>query len=100
MDRRADKNKTGRTGETEQARHPSGDDRCCVKLLELLMCKCPAKFGTCGPLYLRPLKKTQAALWYTEQAVGESKIKKFIAKRLALTTVARDSQTTVYDTGA
>ena len=64
------------------------------------MCKCPAKFGTCGPLYLRPLKKTQAALWYTKQAVGESKIKKFIAKRLALTTVARDSQTTVYDTGA
>ena len=29
---------------------PSEDDRCCVKLLELQMCKHPAKFRTCGPL--------------------------------------------------
>ena len=69
---------------------PSGDNRCCVKLLELQMCERPAKFRTCGPLYLRPLKKPQPALWYSEQPVGESKIKEFmkmIAKRLALTTV-------------
>ena len=67
---------------------PSGDDRrCCVKLLELLMCKRPAKFRTCGLLYLRPLKKKQPPLWYTEQRVGESKIKEFmktIAKKAGL----------------
>ena len=67
---------------------PLGDDRqCCVKLLELLMCKRPAKFRTCGPLYLRPLKKKQPPLWYTEQRVGESKIKEFmktIAKKAGL----------------
>ena len=33
----------------------SGYDRCCVKLLELQVCKRPAKFRICGPLYLRPL---------------------------------------------
>ena len=53
----------------------SGDDRYCVKSLELQMCKHPAKFCTCGPLYLRPPKKTSAN---TEQPVGESKIKEFM----------------------
>ena len=28
----------------------SGDDWCCVKLLQLQICKLPAKFHTCGPL--------------------------------------------------
>ena len=58
-----------------------------MKLLELQMCKRPAKFRTCGPLYLRPLKKPQPALWYSEQPVGESKIKEFmktIAKKAGL----------------
>ena len=66
---------------------PSGDDQCCVKLLELQMCKGPAKFHKCGPLYWRPPKKLQPALWYTEQPVGESKIKEFmktIAKKAGL----------------
>ena len=87
--------KTRQGGLVKQNRHvmqrvfPSGDDRCCVKLLEqlLLTCKRPAKFRTCGPLYLRPLKKNQPALWYTEQQVGESKIKEFmktIAKKAGL----------------
>ena len=51
------------------------------------MYKRPAKFRTCGPLYLRPLKKPQPALWYSEQPVGKSKIKEFmktIAKKAGL----------------
>ena len=58
----------------------SGDDQCWVILLESQMCKCPAKFCPRGPLYFRHLKKSQAALymWYSEQPVGESKLKEFM----------------------
>ena len=76
--------KTRQGGLVKQNRHvtqqvfPSEDDRCCAKLLEMQMCKRPAKFCTCRPLYLRPLKKPQPTLWYSDEPVGESKIKEFM----------------------
>ena len=66
----------------------SEDDRSCVELLELQICKQPAKFHTCGPLCLRPLKNLNLNCGrYSKQPVGESKIKEFmktIAKKAGL----------------
>ena len=85
--------KTRQGGLVKQSRRvtqrvfPSGNDRCSVRMLELLISKRPAQCCTSGPLYLRPLKNPRPSLWYSIQPVGANKIKEFmktIAKRAGI----------------
>ena len=50
--------------------HYQGRDRCPVKLLELVISKCPIELKNCGSLYLKPLNTPNDEVWYTAQPVG------------------------------
>ena len=56
----------------------TGDMRCPVKCLEILLSKRPAELKNSGPLYLRPLSNPKQDVWYYAQPVGVNKIDGFM----------------------